>query len=76
MLVRLLLSAVLLATVARAPRTSTFASPLTLKPTSRTPPNIPWFHQLTPAEAKHYVPAKFLAGSDHWKPEAEAATLS
>jgi pectinesterase len=36
---------------------------------------VPWSHQLTPAEAKQYLPANFLRGSDHWNPEAEAAKL-
>jgi pectinesterase len=36
---------------------------------------VPWSHQLTPAEAKQYLPQSFLAGEDHWNPEAEAATL-
>lgn len=35
----------------------------------------PFVRQLTGAEAKAFVPAKFLAGSDHWDPEAEAARL-
>ena len=35
----------------------------------------PWSHQLTPAEAKQFYPVIFLAGSDHWTPETEAATL-
>ena len=34
-----------------------------------------WSHQLTPTEAKPFYPAPFLAGSDHWNPEAEAAKL-
>jgi pectinesterase len=40
---------------------------------------VPWSHQLTPAEAKPYLPATFLAGPktgpDHWNPIAEAAKL-
>ncbi len=36
---------------------------------------VPWSHQLTPAEAKPFYPATFLAGPDHWNPEAEAAKL-
>jgi pectinesterase len=34
-----------------------------------------WSHQLTPAEAAQFTLAKFLAGPDHWDPEAEAAKL-
>jgi pectinesterase len=36
---------------------------------------VSWSHQLTPPETKQYLPAKFLAGTDHWNPEAEAAKL-
>jgi pectinesterase len=36
---------------------------------------VPWSHQLTSAETKQYLPAIFLAGSDHWNPEADAAKL-
>jgi pectinesterase len=40
---------------------------------------VPWSHQLTPAEAKQYLPQTFLAGPksgpDHWNPIAEAAKL-
>jgi pectinesterase len=36
---------------------------------------VPWSHQLTPAEAKQYLPATFLRGADNWNPEAEAAKL-
>ena len=40
-------------------------------PTTR----VPWSHQLTAAEAKRYLPATFLRGTDNWQPEAEAAKL-
>jgi pectinesterase len=36
---------------------------------------VPWSHQLTSAEAKQYLPATFLRGTDNWQPEAEAAKL-
>jgi pectinesterase len=36
---------------------------------------VPWSHQITPAEAKQYLPATFLRGTDNWQPEAEAAKL-
>jgi pectinesterase len=36
---------------------------------------IPWSHQLTAAEAAQFQPKVFLAGLDHWNPEAEAAKL-
>jgi pectinesterase len=36
---------------------------------------VPWSHQLTPAEAKKYLPETFLRGPDDWRPAEEAATL-
>lgn len=33
---------------------------------------VPWSHQLTGAQAAQYMPRVFLAGRDHWNPEAEA----
>jgi pectinesterase len=36
---------------------------------------VPWSHQLTAAEAEQFKPKVFLAGADHWDPEAEAARL-
>lgn len=36
---------------------------------------VSWSHQLTAAEAAHYMPKVFLAGADHWNPEAEARKL-
>lgn len=35
----------------------------------------PHSHQLTSAQAKQYETATFLAGDDHWNPEAEARAL-
>jgi pectinesterase len=35
----------------------------------------PWSHQLTGPEAKQFLTANFLRGSDHWNPEAEAKKL-
>ena len=35
----------------------------------------PWSHQLTAREAAQFQPSVFLAGKDHWNPEAEAAKL-
>ena len=34
-----------------------------------------WSHQLTAAQAKPFLPAKFLRGKDRWDPEAEAKKL-
>ena len=34
-----------------------------------------WSHQLTAPEAGQYSPRVFLAGKDHWDPEADAAKL-
>ena len=36
---------------------------------------VPWSHQLTPAQAKPFLPATFLGAKDNWNPEAEAAKL-
>lgn len=36
---------------------------------------VSWSHQLTAAQAAHYMPKVFLAGTDHWNPEAAAAKL-
>jgi pectinesterase len=36
---------------------------------------VPWSHQLGAAEAEQFKPKIFLAGADHWDPEAEAAKL-
>jgi pectinesterase len=36
---------------------------------------VPWSHQLTAKEAARYMPNVFLAGRDHWDPEAEARKL-
>lgn len=36
---------------------------------------VPWSHQLSAAEARKFEPKPFLAGGDHWNPEAEAAKL-
>jgi pectinesterase len=40
---------------------------------------VPWSHQLTPIEARQYLPQTFLSGpkkgSDHWSPISEAAKL-
>ncbi|MFP5235266.1 MAG: pectinesterase family protein [Acidobacteriota bacterium] len=35
----------------------------------------PWSHQLQPNEVPQYLPRMFLAGNDHWNPEAAAASL-
>lgn len=40
-------------------------------PTARAP----WSHQLSTAQAKQFLPARFLRGDDHWNPIVEAATL-
>jgi pectinesterase len=36
---------------------------------------ISWSHQLTAQQARQFQPKVFLAGKDHWNPEAEAAKL-
>lgn len=35
----------------------------------------PWSHQLTAAQAGQFMPGVFLAGGDHWDPEAAARQL-
>lgn len=35
----------------------------------------PWTHQLTAQQAAQYAPRIFLAGKDHWNPEAAASKL-
>jgi pectinesterase len=51
-------------------------SPATSAATSAaTAARVPWSHQLTPAQAAQFLPARFLAGPDHWKPGTEAAKL-
>jgi pectinesterase len=36
---------------------------------------VSWSHQLDADAARAFMPAAFLAGDDHWNPEAEAARL-
>ena len=36
---------------------------------------VPWSHQLSAAQARQFLPKAFLAGKDHWNPEAEAKKL-
>jgi len=36
---------------------------------------VKWAHTLTEPETKQFLPANFLAGKDHWSPEAAAAKL-
>jgi pectinesterase len=36
---------------------------------------VPWSHQLTAVQAAQFMPKVFLAGHDHWNPEAEARKL-
>jgi hypothetical protein len=36
---------------------------------------VAWSHQLTAREAARYKPRVFLAGKDHWNPEAAAVKL-
>jgi pectinesterase len=44
-------------------------------PGANTASRVSWSHQLSAAEARQYQPSVFLAGTDHWNPEAEAAKL-
>jgi hypothetical protein len=36
---------------------------------------VPWSHQLTSAQVKQFLPARFLSRKDHWNLEAEAKKL-
>ena len=36
---------------------------------------VSWSHQLSAAQARQFLPKVFLAGKDHWNPEAEAKKL-
>ena len=44
-------------------------------PGANTTARVSWSHQLTAAQARLYQPRVFLAGKDHWNPEAEAKKL-
>ena len=44
-------------------------------PGANTKARISWSHQLTATQAASYMPKVFLAGQDHWNPEAEALKL-
>ena len=56
-------------------KTAYYAESNSTGPGANLTARVPWSHQLTPAEAKQYLPASFLSGEDHWNPEAEAAKL-
>jgi pectinesterase len=56
-------------------KTAYYAESNSTGPGANTSVRVPWSHQLTPAETKQYLPATFLAGPDHWSPEAAAAKL-
>jgi len=56
-------------------KTAYYAESHSTGPGANPSTRVPWSHQLTPAEAKQYLPATFLRGSDNWQPEAEAAKL-
>jgi pectinesterase len=56
-------------------KTAYYAESNSTGPGANPSARVPWSHQLTPAEARPFLPANFLRGTDNWKPEAEAATL-
>jgi pectinesterase len=56
-------------------KTAYYAESNSTGPGANTSARVPWSHQVTPAEAKQYLPATFLRGTDNWQPEAEAAKL-
>jgi pectinesterase len=52
-----------------------YAERASFGPGARVQSRFPGTHQLTAGEAEQFLPSKFLAGSDHWNPIAEAAQL-
>ena len=56
-------------------KTAYYAESNSTGPGANASARVPWSHQLTAAEAKRYLPATFLRGTDNWQPEAEAAKL-
>jgi pectinesterase len=56
-------------------KTAYYAESNSTGPGANPSARVPWSHQLTPEEAKQYLPATFLRGTDNWQPEAEAAKL-
>ena len=56
-------------------KTAYYAESNSTGPGANPSARVPWSHQLTPGEAKQYLPATFLHGTDNWQPEAEAAKL-
>jgi pectinesterase len=56
-------------------KTAYYAESNSTGPGANPSTRVPWSHQITPAEAKQYLPANFLRGADNWQPEAEAAKL-
>jgi pectinesterase len=56
-------------------KTAYYAESNSTGPGANPSTRVPWSHQLTPTEAKPFLPANFLAGPDHWNPEAEARNL-
>ena len=56
-------------------KTAYYAESNSTGPGANPSARVPWSHQLTAAEAKRYLPATFLRGTDNWQPEAEAAKL-
>ncbi len=56
-------------------KTAYYAESNSTGPGANATARVPWSHQITPAEAKQYLPSKFLRGKDHWNPEVEANKL-
>ena len=55
--------------------TAFYAESNSTGPGANSAARVPWSHQLTAAQSKQFLPAKFLSGKDHWNPEAEAKNL-
>ena len=56
-------------------KTAYYAESNSTGPGANPSTRVPWSHQITPAEARQYLPATFLRSPDNWQPEAEAAKL-
>jgi len=56
-------------------QTAFYAESNSTGPGSNPTARAPWSHQLTSAQAKQFLPARFLSGKDYWNPEAEAKRL-
>jgi pectinesterase len=56
-------------------QTAFYAESNSTGPGANSAARAPWSRQLTAAQTKQFLPARFLSGKDHWNPEAEAKRL-